>query len=196
VYGDPQIHPQTEDYWGNVNPIGLRSCYDEGKRCAEALCMDYNRQNNVNVKIIRIFNTYGPRMHPDDGRVITNFIVQALLKKDLTVFGEGNQTRSFQYIDDLVEGCLRMMGTPARVTGPVNIGNPVEFTILEIAETILRLTGSSSKIVFKPLPKDDPQQRKPDIKLARKLLDNWQPQIMLEEGLMKTIDYFKKELSS
>jgi UDP-glucuronate decarboxylase len=194
VYGDPRIHPQTEDYWGNVNPIGLRSCYDEGKRCAEALCMDYNRQNNVNVKIVRIFNTYGPRMHPNDGRVITNFIVQALRKEDLTVFGEGNQTRSFQYIDDLVEGCLRMMETPAHVTGPVNIGNPVEFTILEIAKTILRLTGSSSKIVFKPLPQDDPQQRKPDIKLARNLLGNWQPKIMLEEGLIKTIDYFKKEL--
>lgn len=196
VYGDPQVHPQTEDYWGNVNPIGLRSCYDEGKRCAEALCMDYNRQNNVNVKIIRIFNTYGPNMHPDDGRVITNFIVQALRKQDLTVFGKGHQTRSFQYIDDLVEGCIRMMGTPAHVTGPVNIGNPVEFTILEIAETILRLTGSPSKIVFKPLPQDDPKQRKPDINLARKLLDSWNPKIMLEEGLMKTIDYFKKELLS
>ena len=194
VYGDPKVHPQTEDYWGNVNPIGIRSCYDEGKRCAEALCMDYNRQNNVNVKIIRIFNTYGPRMHPNDGRVITNFIVQALNRKDLTVFGDGSQTRSFQYIDDLVDASIRMMDTPDHVTGPVNIGNPAEFTILEIAEMVLRLTGSPSKIIFKPLPEDDPLQRKPDISLAKELLGDWNPGVILEEGLVKTIEYFKKEL--
>ena len=196
VYGNPQVHPQTEDYWGHVNPTGLRSCYDEGKRCAETLCMDYNRQNNVTVKIIRIFNTYGPRMHPNDGRVVSNFVVQALLKQDLTVYGDGSQSRSFQYIDDLVEGCLRMMDTPDHVTGPVNIGNPAEFTIMELAEAVLRLTGSRSKIIFKPLPEDDPVHRKPDITLAQKLLQGWNPGIMLEEGLMRTIDYFKKELQS
>jgi UDP-glucuronate decarboxylase len=194
VYGDPQVHPQTEDYWGHVNPIGIRSCYDEGKRCAETLCMDYKRQNNVNVKIIRIFNTYGPRMHPDDGRVVSNFIVQALKNKDLTVYGDGSQTRSFQYIDDLVDACIKVMKTPDDVCGPINIGNPVEFTIRELAETILGMTGSSSKIVFKPLPEDDPVQRRPDISLAGKLLNGWNPEIQLEEGLTKTIDYFKKEL--
>ncbi len=196
VYGNPQVHPQREDYWGNVNPTGIRSCYDEGKRCAETLCMDYHRQNNVKVKIIRIFNTYGPKMHPGDGRVVSNFIVQALTRKNLTVYGDGSQTRSFQYIDDLVEGCVRMMDTPDKVTGPLNIGNPAEFTILELAETVLRLTGSSSRIVHKPLPEDDPVQRRPDISLAGKLLQDWKPEIPLEEGLVKTIDYFKKELPS
>jgi UDP-glucuronate decarboxylase len=194
VYGDPQVHPQTEDYWGHVNPIGIRSCYDEGKRCAETLCMDYKRQNDVDVKIIRIFNTYGPRMHPNDGRVVSNFVVQALLNKDLTLYGDGSQTRSFQYIDDLVEASIRMMATPYTVSGPVNIGNPVEFTILELAETILRMTGSTSKIINKPLPQDDPLQRKPDITLAGKLLKGWSPVIELEEGLTKTIEYFKKEI--
>jgi len=196
VYGDPQVHPQTEDYWGHVNPVGLRSCYDEGKRCAETLCMDYRRQNNVDVKIIRIFNTYGPRMHPDDGRVVSNFVVQALLKQDLTVYGEGSQTRSFQYIDDLVDASIRMMETAEDVCGPVNIGNPVEFKILDLAETVLRLTGSSSKIIYKALPQDDPVQRKPDISLATGLLGGWSPKVDLEEGLLKTISYFKKELLS
>jgi UDP-glucuronate decarboxylase len=185
VYGDPKIHPQTEDYWGNVNPIGTRSCYDEGKRCAETLFMDYHIQNNVKIKIIRIFNTYGPRMHPNDGRVVSNFIVQALKNKDITIYGDGTQTRSFQYVDDLVEGMIRMMATDESVIGPVNIGNPGEFQIIELAEKILQMTGSKSKIVFKPLPADDPIQRQPDISMAKKVLSNWEPNIQLEEGLEK-----------
>jgi len=194
VYGDPKLHPQPEHYWGNVNPVGIRSCYDEGKRCAETLCMDYHRQNNVKVKIVRIFNTYGPRMHPNDGRVVSNFIVQALQNKPLTVYGDGKQTRSFQYIDDLIEGMIRMMNTPDDVTGPVNLGNPSEFTILEIAKLIIELTKSKSKIEFKPLPQDDPCKRKPDIKMAKKLLDGWEPELSLREGLIKTIDYFKNTI--
>jgi UDP-glucuronate decarboxylase len=194
VYGDPKLHPQPEYYWGNVNPVGIRSCYDEGKRCAETLCMDYHRQNNVKVKIIRIFNTYGPRMHPNDGRVVSNFIVQALQNKPLTVYGDGKQTRSFQYIDDLIEGMIRMMNTPDEITGPVNIGNPSEFTILEIAKLIIELTKSKSEIEFRPLPQDDPCQRQPDIKLAKKLLNGWEPELSLKEGLIKTIDYFKNTI--
>lgn len=194
VYGDPKKHPQPEDYWGNVNPIGIRSCYDEGKRCAETLCMDYHRQNKVKVKIIRIFNTYGPRMHPNDGRVVSNFIVQALQNKPLTVYGDGSQTRSFQYIDDLLEGMIRMMNTPDEITGPINLGNPSEYTILEMANKIIELTGSKSRIKFNPLPQDDPIQRKPDITLAKKILDGWQPELSLEEGLIRTIDYFKNTL--
>ena len=190
IYGDPEIHPQPEDYWGNVNPIGIRSCYDEGKRCAETLFMDYHNQNRVKIKIIRIFNTYGPRMHPNDGRVVSNFIVQALKNEPITIYGEGNQTRSFQYVDDLVEGMIRMMNTTDDITGPVNIGNPGEFTIRELAEIILRMTGSRSELTYSPLPKDDPTQRKPDIALAKKLLNNWEPRIKLEEGLKKTIEYF------
>ncbi len=191
VYGDPLVHPQTEDYWGHVNPIGERSCYDEGKRSAETLFVNYHKQNNVQVKIIRIFNTYGPRMHPNDGRVVSNFIVQALKNEDITVYGEGKQTRSFQYVDDLVEGMIRMMASPERFTGPVNIGNPNEFTILELAQKVIELTGSTSKIINQPLPSDDPMQRQPDISLAKKELD-WAPTIQLEEGLMKTIDFFRK----
>jgi UDP-glucuronate decarboxylase len=194
VYGDPKLHPQPEHYWGNVNPVGIRSCYDEGKRCAETLCMDYHRQNNVKVKIVRIFNTYGPRMHPNDGRVVSNFIIQALQNKPLTVYGDGTQTRSFQYIDDLIEGMIRMMNTPDDITGPVNLGNPSEFTILEIAKLIIELTKSNSKIEFKPLPQDDPCKRKPDIKMAKKLLDGWEPELSLREGLIKTIDYFKNTI--
>jgi UDP-glucuronate decarboxylase len=193
VYGDPKIHPQTEDYWGHVNPIGLRSCYDEGKRVAETLMMDYHRQNGVDIKIIRIFNTYGPRMAVNDGRVVSNFIIQALKNEDITVFGKGEQTRSFQYIDDLVAGTLRMMAVDDFI-GPVNIGNPDEFTILELAEKVIELTGSRSKIVHKPLPADDPTQRKPDITLAKQKLD-WQPKVKLEEGLKKTIAYFDRLLS-
>ncbi len=194
VYGDPVIHPQTEDYWGNVNPIGIRSCYDEGKRCAESLFINYHQQNNVRIKIIRIFNTYGPRMELNDGRVVSNFIVQALKGEDLTIYGDGSQTRSFQYVDDLVEGMLRMMETPDHITGPVNIGNPDEFTVRELAETIKSLTGSSSRIVYLPLPKDDPTQRQPDISLAQKILNGWEPRIKLKEGLLLTIDYFDKLL--
>lgn len=190
VYGDPQVHPQVESYWGHVNPIGERSCYDEGKRAAETLCINYHKQNKVKIKIIRIFNTYGPRMHPNDGRVVSNFIVQALQGKDITIYGDGSQTRSFQYIDDLLEGMIRMMHAPDSFTGPVNIGNPNEFTILELAEKVIQLTGSSSKIVRLPLPSDDPAQRQPDITLARNAL-NWAPTIELEEGLLKTIAYFK-----
>jgi UDP-glucuronate decarboxylase len=190
VYGDPKVHPQPEAYWGNVNCIGERSCYDEGKRAAETLFMDYHKQNGVNVKIIRIFNTYGPRMHPNDGRVVSNFIVQALQNKDITIYGEGNQTRSFQYVDDLIEGMIRLMNTPKGFTGPVNIGNPNEFTIRELAENVIRLTGSTSKIVKMPLPADDPMMRKPDISLANKEL-NWNPNTQLEEGLLKTIEFFK-----
>ena len=191
VYGDPQIHPQTENYWGHVNCTGIRSCYDEGKRCAETLFMDYHRQNNVQIKIVRIFNTYGPRMHPSDGRVVSNFIVQALAGKDITIYGNGQQTRSFQYVDDLVEGMTRMMRTPDDFIGPVNIGNPVEFTMLELAEMVIKLTNSKSKITYLPLPNDDPKQRQPDISLAKEKLENWQPKIPLEEGLKKTIEYFK-----
>ena len=194
VYGDPAVHPQPEDYWGNVNPIGLRSCYDEGKRCAETLFMDYYRQNGVRIKIVRIFNTYGPRMSANDGRVVSNFIVQALRGEDITIYGDGSQTRSFQYVDDLVEGMVRMMNTPDDITGPVNLGNPDEFTMLSLASLIKELTGSSSEIVFRPLPADDPRQRKPDISLAHELLDQWQPVTPLREGLLKTIDYFDKTL--
>ena len=192
VYGDPIIHPQVESYWGNVNPIGIRSCYDEGKRCAETLFMDYHRQNNLRIKIIRIFNTYGPRMSMNDGRVVSNFIVQALKGENITIYGDGKQTRSFQYVDDLVEGMIRMMETRDEFVGPVNIGNPGEFTMLELAETVIELTGSTSKIVFEPLPQDDPRQRKPDITLAGKELDGWKPTIALDEGLKHTIDYFRK----
>ncbi|PKP16991.1 MAG: NAD-dependent dehydratase, partial [Bacteroidetes bacterium HGW-Bacteroidetes-21] len=191
VYGDPAIHPQEESYWGNVNPIGIRSCYDEGKRCAETLFMDYHRQNRVKIKIIRIFNTYGPKMHPNDGRVVSNFIVQALKGEDITVYGNGKQTRSFQYVSDLVEGMIRLMATGDDVCYPVNIGNPGEFSILELAEKVILLTGSNSKIVNKPLPQDDPIQRKPDITLAKKVLNNWDPLVNLDEGLKKTIEYFK-----
>jgi UDP-glucuronate decarboxylase len=191
VYGDPHVHPQTESYWGNVNPIGLRSCYDEGKRCAETLFMDYHLQNGVAIKIIRIFNTYGPNMNPNDGRVVSNFIVQALKGEAITIFGDGTQTRSFQYVDDLVEGMIRMMNSEKSFLGPVNLGNPNEFTMLELAEKIILMTGSSSKIIFMPLPQDDPKQRKPDISLAKKKLGNWEPNIQLEEGLFKAIEYFK-----
>ena len=190
VYGDPEVHPQKEDYWGRVNPIGIRSCYDEGKRAAECLMMDYHRQNHVNIKIVRIFNTYGPHMAPDDGRVVSNFIVQALRGEDITVFGDGSQTRSFCYVDDMIDGLIWMMGTPKGFLGPVNLGNPAEFTILELAEILIRMTGSRAKIVFKPLPQDDPTQRKPDITLAQKKL-GWQPRVPLEEGLAKTIEYFR-----
>jgi len=190
VYGDPNVHPQEESYWGNVNPIGLRSCYDEGKRCAETLFMDYNIQNEVDIKIIRIFNTYGPRMHPNDGRVVSNFIVQALKGDAITLFGDGKQTRSFQYVDDLVEGTVRMMNSRDGFLGPVNIGNPNEFTMLELAQQVLDLTGSKSKLTFKPLPQDDPMQRQPDISLAKKELNGWEPKIQLKEGLTHTIEYF------
>ncbi|MDD2576472.1 MAG: SDR family oxidoreductase [Bacteroidales bacterium] len=193
VYGDPVIHPQVETYWGNVNPIGERSCYDEGKRCAETLFFDYYKQNNVDIKIIRIFNTYGPKMHPNDGRVVSNFIVQALKGNDITVAGDGLQTRSFQYVDDLLEGMIRMMQTDRGFIGPVNIGNPNEFTILELANKVIELTGSKSKIKFIPLPSDDPTQRKPDISLAKEKL-SWQPKIQLNEGLTKTIEYFDATL--
>jgi len=194
VYGDPQVHPQTESYWGHVNPIGERSCYDEGKRCAETLFMDYHKQNKVRIKIIRIFNTYGPRMHPNDGRVVSNFIVQALKGKDITIYGDGKQTRSFQYCDDLIEGMLKMMDSREEFTGPVNLGNPGEFTMLELARKVIDFTGSGSGIVYMPLPKDDPMQRKPDITLARQEL-NWEPKVQLEEGLKKTIAFFDQELS-
>ncbi|MEI8079536.1 MAG: NAD-dependent epimerase/dehydratase family protein, partial [bacterium] len=191
VYGDPQIHPQPESYWGNVNPIGPRSCYDEGKRCAETLFFDYHRQCGVEIKVIRIFNTYGPRMSAHDGRVVSNFIIQALRNEPITIYGDGSQTRSFQYVDDLIEGMLRMMATPKEFTGPVNIGNPGEFTMLALAESVIRLTGSRSPITFHPLPADDPQQRQPDIALAKAKLGGWEPQIPLEEGLRRTIAYFK-----
>lgn len=194
VYGDPEIHPQTEDYWGHVNPIGIRSCYDEGKRCAETLFMDYHNQNNVAIKIIRIFNTYGPRMNPNDGRVVSNFIVQALKGEDITIYGDGLQTRSFQYVDDLVEGAIRMMNSDNDFLGPVNIGNPHEFTMIELAKTILELTDSKSKIVHRPMPQDDPKQRRPDISLAKQKLDNWEPSIQLKQGLNQTIKYFKSIL--
>jgi UDP-glucuronate decarboxylase len=194
VYGDPHVHPQPEAYWGNVNTIGIRSCYDEGKRCAETLFMDYHRQNGVKIKIIRIFNTYGPRMNPDDGRVVSNFIVQALRGQDITIFGDGQQTRSFQYVDDLLEGMVRLMGTDDSVTGPVNVGNPNEFTMLELATKVIDLTGSKSKLIYEALPADDPKQRQPDIRLAGELLNGWKPNIQLEEGLIKTIAYFEEEL--
>lgn len=192
VYGNPIVHPQPEEYWGNVNPIGIRSCYDEGKRVAETLFFDYHRQNGVDIKVIRIFNTYGPNMKPNDGRVVSNFILQALKDEDITIYGDGKQTRSFCYVDDLVEGMVRMMNSREGFTGPVNLGNPEEFTMLELAEKVLALTGSKSKIVYRPLPQDDPVQRKPVIDLARKELD-WKPNIVLEEGLKKTISYFEKE---
>lgn len=195
VYGDPDIHPQPESYWGNVNPIGLRSCYDEGKRCAETLFMDYHRMHGIEIKIIRIFNTYGPGMHPQDGRVISNFIIQALKGEEITIYGDGLQTRSFQYVDELIGGMIRMMDTPADFLGPVNLGNPHEFTMLELARKVIELTGSSSRIVFRPLPHDDPRQRQPDIALARRML-GYNPCIELDEGLRKTIDYFDKLLQS
>lgn len=191
VYGDPEVHPQPESYWGNVNPMGARSCYDEGKRCAETLFMDYKLQNNVDAKIIRIFNTYGPNMNPNDGRVVSNFIVQALKGEDITIFGDGKQTRSFQYVDDLVEGSIRMMNKDDFM-GPVNLGNQNEFTMLQLAENILEIVGSKSKLVFKPLPKDDPRQRQPDISLAKEKLNGWEPKVHLEDGLKKTIEYFDK----
>lgn len=194
VYGDPIVHPQPESYWGNVNPIGIRSCYDEGKRCAETLFMDYHRQNRVRIKIIRIFNTYGPKMHPNDGRVVSNFIMQALENRDITIYGGGNQTRSFQYVDDLVEGMIRVMETEDNFIGPINIGNPNEFTIRELAEKILKITRSDSHIVQKELPSDDPKQRQPEISLAKKLL-NWEPTIQLDDGLNMTIEYFRKYLT-
>ncbi|MCH9751023.1 MAG: SDR family oxidoreductase [Alphaproteobacteria bacterium] len=189
VYGDPSVHPQEESYWGNVNPIGPRSCYDEGKRCAETLFFDYHRQHNLEIKVARIFNTYGPRMHPNDGRVVSNFIVQALKGEDITLYGDGQQTRSFCYVDDLVEGLIRLMESPEGVTGPINLGNPGEFTIKELAENVIDLTGSKSKMVNKPLPEDDPRQRQPDITRAKSNLD-WEPTIALREGLTKTIAYF------
>jgi len=191
VYGDPKVHPQKEDYWGHVNPIGIRSCYDEGKRCAESLFFSYYRQNDVRIKVMRIFNTYGPRMHPNDGRVISNFIVQALKNEDITIYGDGSQTRSFCYVDDLLEGMIRLMNTPDSFTGPVNVGNPDEFTIKQLAELVIEMTDSESKLIFKPLPEDDPLQRQPDISLAKKEL-GWEPLINLETGLAKTIDYFRE----
>ena len=194
VYGDPQVHPQTEGYWGHVNPIGIRSCYDEGKRCAETLFFDYHRQHKLRIKVARIFNTYGPRMHPNDGRVVSNFIVQALKGQDITVYGKGDQTRSFCYVDDLVEALMRLMGTGDDFTGPVNVGNPGEFTILQLAEKVIELTGSSSKVVFRPLPGDDPMQRQPDLTLARAKL-GWEPTTALADGLKRTIAYFDSRLS-
>jgi UDP-glucuronate decarboxylase len=194
VYGDPSVHPQPESYWGNVNPIGIRSCYDEGKRCAETLFFDYYRQHQLQIKVVRIFNTYGPRMHPNDGRVVSNFIVQALQGEDVTLYGDGSQTRSFCYVDDLIDGMVRMMNSDAAFVGPVNIGNPVEFTMRELAEAVLRLTQSRSRLVFMPLPADDPRQRKPAISLARSKLD-WDPQVALEQGLERTIAYFKALLA-
>ncbi|MCX8026736.1 MAG: SDR family oxidoreductase [Thermodesulfovibrionales bacterium] len=193
VYGDPTEHPQRETYWGNVNPIGLRACYDEGKRCAETLFFDYHRQHRLNIKVARIFNTYGPRMHPNDGRVVSNFIIQALKGEDITVYGDGMQTRSFCYVDDMIEGFIRLMNTPDEITGPINLGNPTEFTILDLARLTIELTGSRSKIVFHPLPKDDPRQRRPDISLAKEIL-GWQPKVPLKDGLVETISYFKQLL--
>ncbi len=195
VYGDPDVHPQPESYWGRVNPTGIRSCYDEGKRCAETLFFDYHRQHDLKIKVMRIFNTYGPRMHPDDGRVVSNFIVQALRNQDITIYGDGSQTRSFCYVDDLINGMVALMNSKDDVTGPINIGNPNEFTILQLAEKVLAFTGSNSKIVYKELPGDDPKQRRPDISLAKSELD-WEPNTQLDEGLVKTIDYFKKILES
>jgi UDP-glucuronate decarboxylase len=194
VYGDPMVHPQTEEYWGNVNTIGRRSCYDEGKRCAETLFFDYRRQHKIPIKVVRIFNTYGPRMHPNDGRVVSNFIVQALQGHDITIFGDGSQTRSFCYVDDLIDGMLRMMNTPPEVTGPINIGNPGEFTIRELAELVIELTASKSKLIFEALPSDDPRQRRPDISKAKAVL-GWEPKTQLREGLVSTIAYFERMLS-
>jgi UDP-glucuronate decarboxylase len=193
VYGDPNVHPQTEDYWGHVNPIGPRSCYDEGKRCAETLFFDYRRQHSLPIKVARIFNTYGPKMHPNDGRVVSNFIVQALLGRDITVYGEGTQTRSFCYVDDLIDGLIRLMGSPDSVMGPINIGNPTEFTIMQLATQVIEMTGSKSQIVSRPLPQDDPRQRRPNISKAKELL-GWAPQVALQEGLKKTIAYFDELL--
>ena len=195
VYGDPEVHPQPETYWGKVNTTGIRSCYDEGKRCAETLFFDYWREHGVDIKVVRIFNTYGPRMHPNDGRVVSNFIVQALQGQDLTIYGDGSQTRSFCFMEDLIEGFRRMMQTEKGFTGPVNIGNPGEFTMLELAEKVLELTGSSSKLVFQDLPSDDPKQRRPDISLAGEKLNGWKPTIQLEEGLKRTIEYFKTQVN-
>ena len=195
IYGDPTVHPQTEDYWGNVNPIGPRSCYDEGKRCAETLFFDYFRQHKLQIKVARIFNTYGPRMHPSDGRVVSNFVMQALQNENITIYGDGHQTRSFCYVDDLVDGLIRLMESSDDVSGPINLGNPNEFTIRELAEVIIDLTGSASKIVHRPLPTDDPRQRKPDISKASELL-NWQPKLPLREGLAKTIAYFEDLLAA
>jgi UDP-glucuronate decarboxylase len=194
IYGDPEIHPQTESYWGRVNPIGLRACYDEGKRCAETLFFDYHRQHQLKIKVARIFNTYGPRMHPNDGRVVSNFIVQSLKNAPITIYGDGGQTRAFCYVDDLVDGLIRLMETPDELTGPVNLGNPVEFTILELARKVIELTGSNSKIIHETLPQDDPKQRKPDISLAKSELQ-WEPKVTLEQGLKNTIAYFDKLLS-
>ena len=195
VYGDPEVHPQTENYWGRVNPVGPRSCYDEGKRCAETLFFDYWRQHRLRIKVVRIFNTYGPRMLPHDGRVVSNFVMQALTGKDITIYGEGNQTRSFCYVDDLIEAMIRVMATPDDFTGPINIGNPTEFTIRQLAEEVISLTGSKSRLIFKPLPVDDPKQRQPDISLAKKTID-WSPSVELESGLEKTISYFRAQLQS
>ncbi len=193
VYGDPEVHPQPESYWGKVNPIGIRSCYDEGKRCAETLFFDYHRQHGLDIKVARIFNTYGPRMHPNDGRVVSNFIVQALRGDDITIYGSGSQTRSFCYVDDLIDGFIGLMDTPREITGPINLGNPGEFTILQLAEQVLRQVGGASKIIYKPLPQDDPMQRKPDITQAEKILD-WAPKVNLEDGLARTVGYFKELL--
>jgi UDP-glucuronate decarboxylase len=195
VYGDPEVHPQQESYWGRVNPIGIRSCYDEGKRCAETLFFDYHRQHDLEIKVVRIFNTYGPRMHPNDGRVVSNFIVQALRGEDITIYGDGSQTRSFCYVDDLIEGFVRLMASSKEVTGPINIGNPGEFTIRELAETVLKMVGGNSKLIMLPLPQDDPKQRQPDITLAKSAL-GWEPKVKLEDGLNKTIDYFRNFLAS
>lgn len=194
VYGDPTMHPQREDYWGNVNTTGIRACYDEGKRCAETLFFDYYRQNSVDIKVIRIFNTYGPRMHPDDGRVVSNFIVQALKGETITIYGDGTQTRSFCYVDDLIDGMIRMMGSTKGFTGPVNLGNPIEYNMKELAEMVVRLTGSGSRVEYKPLPMDDPKRRQPDISLAREKL-GWEPRVMVEDGLKKTIEYFRERIS-
>jgi UDP-glucuronate decarboxylase len=191
VYGDPEVHPQLESYWGRVNPIGIRSCYDEGKRCAETLFFDYHRQHKIEIKVARIFNTYGPRMHPNDGRVVSNFIVQALQGKNITIYGDGSQTRSFCYVDDLIQGFIRLMSSSPDVTGPINLGNPDEFTIKQLAEMIIQMVGGKSELIFEPLPQDDPKQRRPDISLAKKTLD-WEPKINLEAGLTKTIEYFRK----
>ena len=193
VYGDPDIHPQPESYWGHVNPVGIRACYDEGKRCAETLFFDYHRQHRLRIKVARIFNTFGPRMYPNDGRVVSNFIIQALKGEDITIYGEGNQTRSFCYVDDLISGFIKLMNTPDDFTGPVNLGNPVEFSILELARKVIELTGTRSKIIFKPLPQDDPERRKPDITLAREKLQ-WEPGVKLENGLQKTVEYFRNLL--
>jgi len=195
VYGDPHVHPQPEEYWGNVNPIGIRSCYDEGKRCAETLFFDYHRQNKVRIKVIRIFNTYGPNMHPNDGRVVSNFIVQALKGKDITIYGDGSQTRSFCYCDDLIRGMIAMMATPDNITGPINLGNPHEFTIKQLAELVIELTGAKSQIIYEPLPSDDPTQRQPIIDKAKEIL-HWEPTVQLREGLVKTIEYFDRKLSN